>query len=57
MFHQSEIISSPQRPDPFWVHPASYPKGTGDVFDGSKAPGARRWPQTPSSAQVELYLH
>jgi hypothetical protein len=39
----AKIITSPCGPDRFWVHPTSYPMGT-----GGKAAGAWSWPLTSS---------
>jgi hypothetical protein len=33
----SRIFSSPRRPDRLWVHPTSYPMGTGGSFPGVRA--------------------
>jgi hypothetical protein len=33
----SRNLSSPQRPDRLWAHPASYPMGTEDSFPAGKA--------------------
>jgi hypothetical protein len=45
----SRIFSSPRRPETgSWVHPTSYPMGTGGSFSGGKAAGALSWPLTSS---------
>jgi hypothetical protein len=36
---EKKSFSTPQHPDWFWAHPASYPVGTGVSFPGGKAAG------------------
>jgi hypothetical protein len=42
----TKFLSSPQRLDRLWAHPATFPTGTGGKFHGAKAAEAWDWPLT-----------